>query len=88
MRKLGILMLCAGLCVAAISLSACDLTSGNTFASPSGAAEYQAATAPAAHCAILIPANPAPTLVASLPGKSLGFAVRIAAEDGVPKAEA
>jgi hypothetical protein len=33
MRNLGIVLLC----VAAVGLSGCDLTSGNSFASPSGA---------------------------------------------------
>jgi hypothetical protein len=37
MRNSGIVAQCAVLGVAAVSLSACDLTSGNTFASPSGA---------------------------------------------------
>jgi hypothetical protein len=37
MRKLGIVVRCAFLGAAAVSLAACDLTSGNSFASPSGA---------------------------------------------------
>jgi hypothetical protein len=37
MRNMGIVAQCAVICVAAVSLSACDLTSGNSFASPSGA---------------------------------------------------
>jgi hypothetical protein len=37
MKDLGIVVLCATLGVAAANLAACDLTSGNTFASPSGA---------------------------------------------------
>lgn len=37
MRNLGIVVRCAFLGAAAASLSACDVTSGNSFASPSGA---------------------------------------------------
>jgi hypothetical protein len=37
MRNLGIVVRCAVLSAAAVSLSACDVTTGNTFASPSGA---------------------------------------------------
>jgi hypothetical protein len=37
MQRLGIVVRCAFLGVAAVGLSACDVTSGNSFASPSGA---------------------------------------------------
>jgi hypothetical protein len=37
MRDLGVVVRCAVLCAAAVSLSACDVTSSNSFASPSGA---------------------------------------------------
>jgi hypothetical protein len=38
MRNLGIMVQCAAVSVAAVSLSACDLTSNNSFTAPSGAA--------------------------------------------------